>query len=140
MKKIFSNYTEDYRTSIALLFLRLVFGLGICLHGWPKIQNSTSWAGDGFPAALQVLAAVSEFGGGIAWIIGALVPLASLGVFCTMAVAVHMHMIIKGDPFVGKDGSYELGLIYLVFAAAMLLIGPGKFSLDQVVFKSKKLC
>ena len=89
-------------------------------------------------AFLQVLAAVSEFGGGVAWIIGALVPLASFGLFCTMAVAVHMHMIVKGDPFVGKDGSYEAGLIYLVFAVTMLVTGPGKFSLDHFVFKSKK--
>jgi putative oxidoreductase len=138
MKKIFSNYTQDSRTSAALLILRLVFGLALVFHGWSKIQNPTSWAGDSFPGFLQALAALSEFGGGIAWIVGALVPLASFGMLCTMGVAIHLHMIIKGDPFVGKDGSYELAMIYFVFAVAMILVGPGKYSLDQLIFKSKK--
>jgi putative oxidoreductase len=138
MKKIFSNYTQDSRTSAALLILRLVFGLALVFHGWSKIQNPTSWAGDSFPGFLQALAALSEFGGGLAWMVGALVPLASFGILCTMAVAIHMHMIIKGDPFVGHEGSYELAMIYFVFAMAMIFVGPGKYSLDQLIFKSKK--
>ena len=138
MKKLFANYTTDTRSSLALLLLRLILGLAMALHGWPKIQNPTSWAGEGFPAFLQALAAISEFGGGIAWIAGALIPLVSFGLLCTMAVAVHMHMIIKGDPFVGKEGSYELALIYLTFSVALLIVGPGKYSIDQLFFKSKK--
>lgn len=138
MKKIFANSTHETRASIGLLLLRLVLGLAMTIHGWPKIQNPTNWAGDGFPAFLQLLAAVSEFGGGIAWIIGCLSVLASFGLFCTMAMATYVHMIVKGDPFVGKDGSYELALIYFVFAIAIMVAGPGKFSVDQYLFKSKK--
>jgi putative oxidoreductase len=138
MKKIFSNYTQDSRISTALLLMRLVLGTGIALHGWGKIQNPTSWAGDGFPAALQALAAISEFGGGIGIALGALTVLSGFGLFCTMAVAVHMHAIVKGDPFVGKGGSYEPALIYLVFAVLIMLTGPGKFSIDQYLFKTKK--
>ena len=137
MKKFFTIPSHNQRTSIGLLLMRLVFGLGMAIHGFPKIQNPTAWAGEGFPAFLQLLAAVSEFGGGIAWILGALIPLASFGIFCTMAVAVHMHAIIKGDPFVGKDGSYEIALFYLIFAVVMILTGPGKFSVDQYLFKNK---
>lgn len=137
MKKIFCNHTSDTRTSLGLLIMRLVMGLAMSLHGFPKIQNPMAWAGEGFPPFMQLLAAISEFGGGIALILGLLVPLASLGLLCTMAVAVHMHAIVKGDPFVGHNGSYELALIYLCFAVLMILAGPGKFSLDQKLFKSK---
>lgn len=138
MKTLFANYTKDSRISFALLLMRLVLGIAMALHGWPKIQNPTAWAGEGFPPFMQLLAAISEFGGGIAWVIGALSVLGSFGVFCTMAMATYVHAVVKGDPFVGKDGSYELASIYLVFALAIMLIGPGKFSVDQYLFKSKK--
>jgi putative oxidoreductase len=129
---------QDTRTSLALLILRVLLGTGMMLHGFPKIQNPMAWAGDTFPAFLQLLAAVAEFGGGLAWIIGLLVPLASFGLMCTMAVAVYVHAVVKGDPFVGKEGSYELAAIYLAFSLVMLLIGPGRFSLDLIFFKKKK--
>ena len=134
MKNFFQNRTVDTRLSIGFLIMRLVMGLAMSLHGLPKIQNPMAWAGDGFPSFLQLLAAISEFGGGIALIVGLLVPLASLGIVCTMAVAVHMHAIVKGDPFVGHEGSYELASIYLCFAVLMILAGPGKYSLDQKLF------
>ena len=90
----------------------------------------------GVPSILQGLAALWEFGGGIAWILGLLTPLASFGLACTMTVAVWMHAIVRGDPFVpsGPGGSYELASIYLCIAVLLLLSGPGRFSLDPVVF------
>ena len=82
------------------------------------------------PAIFQALAAISEFGGGLAWIIGALVPLASLGIACTMLVAIHKHVIVSGQPFVGKGGSYESALIFLAIAVLLVAVGPGRFSID----------
>ncbi len=128
--------------SIALLLLRLVVGAAFVLHGWGKIQNPFGWAGpeSTIPGFFQFLAALSEFGGGIAWILGLLTPLASLGIACTMAVAVHMHMIVRHDPFVNLTGgtSYEPALVYLVVALAILALGPGKFSLDHKIFGERK--
>jgi putative oxidoreductase len=53
-----------------------------------------------------------------------------------MAVAVWMHAVVRGDPFVpsGPGGSYELASIYFCIAILLLLAGPGRFSLDRVVF------
>ena len=119
---------------IAMLLFRVVAGLAFMFHGWGKIQAPFTWMGEGTPGILQALAAVAEFGGGFAWIIGLLMPLASLGMLCTMAVAVHFHAIIKGDPFVGHEGSYELALLYLVISIVFIAVGPGKFSLDRKFF------
>ncbi|AGC48733.1 hypothetical protein MYSTI_07461 [Myxococcus stipitatus DSM 14675] len=123
--------------SVGLLVLRVVAGAAFMLHGWSKIQNPFSWMGAdaSVPGVLQALAALSEFGGGLAWILGALVPLASLGIFFTMAVATHFHAVIKGDPFVGHTGSYEIALLYLALAVAMMTVGPGKFSVDALLRK-----
>ncbi|HEY1172433.1 MAG TPA: DoxX family protein [Verrucomicrobiae bacterium] len=139
--RLFQPLALDNRTSIGLLLLRLVVGLAFMFHGWGKIQKPFEWMGPDakMPGYLQMLAAVSEFGGGLAWMLGALIPLASFGILCTMAVAVHTHMIAKGDPFVSNTGggSYELAGVYLTVALLLLLAGPGRFSLDKVIFGEK---
>jgi len=132
---LFNNFVGG-RVGIGLLLLRLVVGAAFLFHGWPKIQNPFGWMGPTAttPGWLQALAAVSEFGGGAAWIVGLLTPLAAFGILCTMATALHMHVVLRGDPFVGKGASYELALVYLTVAVLLLLAGPGRFALDALVF------
>jgi putative oxidoreductase len=123
-------------TSAALFALRVVCGAAFMFHGWSKIANPFGWMGPTatMPGILQSLAALSEFGGGLAWILGLLTPLASFGIACTMVVAVYMHAIVMGDPFVGRAGSYELASIFLTVSLLFLAAGPGKFSLDRAIF------
>ena len=124
--------------SSALLILRLIAGTAFVIHGWGKMQNPFGWMGPQAPVPgfFQFLAAISEFGGGIAWILGFLTPFASLGIGCTMAVAVFTHLTVMKDPFVNPTGggAYELALVYLGIAVLILTMGPGKFSLDAKVF------
>ena len=123
---------------IALLLLRVTAGLAFVIHGWPKIQNPFGWMGpEGFaPGVLQALAALSEFGGGLAWVFGLLTRLASLGVASTMVVAFSTHAFLRGDPFVSKTGgpSFELAAVYLCIALLLIALGPGRISLDRKVF------
>jgi putative oxidoreductase len=130
------------RASVGLLFLRLVAGLAFTFHGYGKIQHPFEWMGPNatVPGVFQMLAAISEFGGGLAWMLGLLTPLASLGLACTMTVAVWTHAAVLHDPFVAKgpgSGSYELASVYLCFAALLLLSGPGCFSVDRLIFGEK---
>jgi putative oxidoreductase len=122
----------------ALLLLRVVAGLAFMMHGWGKIQNPFGWMGpDAFaPGLLQALAALAEFGGGLAWIVGLLTPLASLGIAATMAVAVAFHAFMRGDPFVALGGgpSYELAALFFCLALLLLAMGPGRHSLDRKIF------
>lgn len=123
---------------IALLLLRTVAGLAFMFHGWSKIQNPFGWMGpDSFaPGLFQALAALAEFGGGLAWILGLLTPVASLGIAATMGVAFWFHAVMRGDPFVasGGGGSYELAALYLCIALLLLAVGPGRISLDRALF------
>lgn len=125
------------RTGVALLAIRLIVGLAFVLHGKDKIQSPMSWMGPDSPVPgfLQALAALSEFGGGLALIFGFLTPLASLGIFFTMAYALFMVHLPKGAPFVAGGGSsYEIVALYLVLMIALLLCGPGAYSLDALLF------
>lgn len=136
LKKCFVVSSFSKKTSAALFLLRLVAGLAFVFHGWPKIQNAMSWMGPEapIPGVLQLLAAVSEFGGGVCWILGLLTPLASIGISMTMAVAVFFHAS-KGDPFVGHGGpSFELALVYLCIGVLFFCCGPGDFSADKKIF------
>jgi putative oxidoreductase len=128
----------DTRISAGLFLLRFVAGIAFMLHGWPKMQNPFNWMGAEakIPGILQFLAAFSEFGGGLAWVLGLLTPLASLGLFFTMSFASFVHFS-KGDPFVGRGGSYEPALLYAVIALLFILAGPGRFSFDAKFFGKK---
>jgi putative oxidoreductase len=138
IKQAFAASKHTLFGDVALLLLRVVVGLAFTIHGWGKVQHPFDWMGpDGFaPNYLQALAAVSEFGGGIAWILGLLTPLASLGIACTMGVAFWMHTFMRGDPFVSPTGgmSSEPAAAYFCIAFLLLSMGPGRISLDRVLF------
>ena len=127
--------------SLALLLLRLIVGVAFLYHGWGKIQNTFAWmpAGSPIPGFLQFLAALSEFGGGAALILGLFTPLASLGLGLTMLVATYFHAIVMNDPFVNLtgDGSFEPALGYLGISVLFMALGPGKISLDALLFRIK---
>lgn len=139
MRRLYADFVTG-SGAVGLLVLRVVAGAALMLHGLPKIQSPFGWMGPnaGMPGVLQALAALAEFGGGLALILGLLTPVAALGIACTMAVAivkVHLH-----DPFVAAGGgkSKELAAIYLAIALVLLLAGPGALSLDAQLFGKKR--
>jgi putative oxidoreductase len=116
-------------------------GAAFILHGWPKIQNPFGWmnamGGSSIPSWLQGLAAFAEFGGGIALILGLLTPIAAFGLVCQMVAALFIVHLPSRDPFVAPapgQSSYELALVYLVVAISLIVLGPGKFSVDALLF------
>ncbi|MGE3684063.1 MAG: DoxX family protein [Bdellovibrionales bacterium] len=119
------------RVSSGLFVLRLVAGAAFVTHGSGKITSPMGWMGPEapVPGVFQALAAVAEFGGGLAWILGLFTPLASLGLIITMSVAAFFH-ISRGDGFVN---GYELASVYLAISLLLFLAGPGRFSLDALI-------
>ena len=139
MRHLFYCDTVGNIGSAGLLLLRLVMGAAFILHGWPLIQHPLDWMGpeSPVPGILQALAALAEFGGGLALVVGLLTRLASLGLVATMTVAVFMVHLPHGDPFVSQTGgrSYELAAVYLACAVIFLLLGPGRLSIDALLFR-----
>ncbi len=135
LKKILFAEGVGGKGGLALLLLRLVAGAAFILHGWPKFQHAFSWMGpDSVPPVLQFLAAFAEFAGGLALVAGLLTRVAAFGIWCVMSYALFVVHIPKGDPFVSQGGSsYELAAVYWVIMMALMLRGPGLFSLDGVI-------
>ena len=144
-KKIFQLKAQSYPVSLALLLLRLNVGIAFVIHGWGKIQSPFSWippeAPMHIPAVFQFLAAVAEFCGGIALVIGLITPLASLGIGITMSVALYAQIVLFKAPLVNLQGgnSYEIALAYFCLAVLFLAAGPGKFSVDGLIFGERKI-
>lgn len=142
IKKLLATRVSPTYIDAALLFIRLVMGAAFMIHGWGKIQTPMSWMpmGAPVPGFFQLLAAISEFGGGLSLIIGLLTRLGSLGLLFTMLVATSTHAFMLHDPFVnttGQGGSYELALMYFSLAVFFVCNGPGKFSLDSKIFGTR---
>lgn len=100
-------------------------------HGWPKLSAFAEKAAD-FPDPFGVgsslsltLAIVGEVGGSILLVLGLGTRLGAVPFLVTMMVAV---LVIHGDdPWARK----ELAVTYAVPALALLLAGPGRFSVDR---------
>ena len=139
MRTFFPTFISGWGAA-TLLVVRVVMGVAFILHGWPKIQNPMGWmnamGGEAVPSFLQALAALAEFGGGIALLLGFLTPLAALGIVCQMLGALFMVHFPMGHPFVAATGgpSYELPLVYLALAILLLVMGPGRWSFDALLF------
>lgn len=118
--------------SIVTLILRVAFGLMLIGHGFQKIEGFSAMS-SGFPdplgigsCASLVLAIFGEFACSIALILGVLSRLAVIPMIITMAVAffgVHGGNIADG----------ELALAYLVVFVALLISGPGQYSIDGAI-------
>lgn len=141
IKSFFKTRQQAKDIDIVILIMRIVVGYAFIQYGWGKIQNPMAWMGPEAPVPgfFQLLAAVSEFGGGIALILGLLTRLASLGILCTMIGAVSMHAFVMGDPFISMTGgsSYATAAIYLLISLLFVVHGPGQFSADRKIFGVK---
>ncbi|HAR46596.1 MAG: DoxX family protein [Nitrospirae bacterium GWC2_57_13] len=129
---------QPVSVDVVLLFMRVIVGYAFILHGWGKIQSPMSWMGaeSPVPGIFQALAALSEFAGGFALILGLLTRLGALGIGFTMTVAVLMHRFVLVDPFVNLTGgrSYEQATSYLLIALLLVIVGAGRYSLDRKIF------
>lgn len=138
---MFAVRDEAVAADVMLLLARIVVGYAFIQHGWGKIETPLTWMGNGssVPGIFQALAAISEFGGGIALIAGLLTRLGAFGIACTMTVAIYMHWFVMGDPFVNLTGgrSFELASAYLLIALLFVVLGAGRFSLDKMVFGTR---
>jgi putative oxidoreductase len=120
-----------------LLILRFGIGTMFIFHGLPKIMGGPEkWLTVGskmsligvsfFPEFWGFMAGFAEFVGGFLLILGFFFRPALLMMIFTMVIAT-MHHLASGDAFSRWSHSAEMGILFV----ALLLIGPGRFSLDE---------
>lgn len=128
MNLLFTNRGKD----LALLILRVGFGLGMIYHGYGKVAGGAegtiafaTTAGFPLPVLFGWAGALSEFLGGIGLVLGLFARPSAFFVACTMTTAAFVRH--AADPF----GEKEKALAYLVVALAILVAGAGRYSIDR---------
>ncbi len=129
--------------SLGLLVLRLTVGTLLAGHGAQKLfgwfegpgwRNTATWA-EGMnmrPGEVWgTLAGAGEFGGGTLMALGLLDPIGPVAAIGAMSMATaKAHW---GKPIWAAKGGAELAVSYGAAAATILLAGPGKLSLDELL-------
>src|SRR5207302_4264241 len=137
--------------------LRLILAYGFMEHGFAKLARGP----DAFPAIVQALGVPAphlmgwltifvEIFGGLAVLLGALVPLASIPMAAVLMVAmitVHLpygfssmklQAVTTAGAQFGPPG-YETDLLYLACLAALVLGGSGTLAIDGLLATRRKV-
>ena len=112
--------------------LRVVCGVALMTHGYPKILNPFGAAGmvEGlgfYPGVLwSPLLAITEFFGGLLLAIGLFTRPAALGTTVVLLVTVWFHWITQGEGYSGAEKSILWAAITFYFLA----VGANRHSVD----------
>jgi putative oxidoreductase len=125
----------DRRVGAALLLLRLFVGVAFIQHAAGKLMHPAEFAAEfGIPVWLALATMLTQLVGGILLIVGALTPLAALGIAATMLTATIL-LIQRGEPFINPAGhSWENSVFYLISGICLALGGAGRWSVDAWLF------
>lgn len=118
---------------LAVLVLRTALGVQMLMgHGWGKLATFSERAAT-FPDPLHIghstslaLAIVGEVGCSVLICLGLLTRFAAVGSAITMAVA---FFLVHHAHLTGENNG-EMSFLYMIGYIAILLIGPGRYSLD----------
>ena len=131
--------------------IRLIVGYGFVAHGYAKmVRGPAQFAGVlhalGVPAP-QVMAwatIVVELAGGLAVLVGALVPFVSVPMAAVLLVAmfkvhlpygfssVKLLSVTEAGAQFGRPG-YEINLLYLACLETLVIGGPGPWAVDGLL-------
>ena len=135
MRKLLSTKYSAGAFNTAMLLMRLTFGILMMHHGYGKLTAFNETAGHiphffGMSGSLTTaLVVFAEFFCALFIVLGLFTRLACVPLIINMAYA--LFMAHKGDVF----GQGEVATLYLAAFVVILLVGPGRVSVDSMTGK-----
>ena len=136
--------------------IRLIVGYGFMEHGYAKLARGPDdfagilhALGMPAPALLAWTTILVELLGGLAVLVGAFIPLASVPMAVVLLVAIvtvhlpngfssiKLQSVTAAGAHFGQPG-YETDLLYLLSLAALVLGGSGPYSLDRLLIRDSR--
>lgn len=126
---------------VGLLILRVVLGLTLAAHGYNKffgggrIPGTARWFSSiGMKAGTfqAVVAASTEMSAGLGLAAGLLTPVTAAGFVALMFVAI--WTVHRPNGFFIINEGWEYCMVLAVCAVVVATVGPGQYSLDQLIF------
>ena len=111
------------RSAIGVIFI--VHGIGKFNPGFVNFLSSL-----GIPPEMQIPIALAELVPGILLIVGILSRLSAALLAIIMLGAI---FLVKGAQSIAGDGGIELDLILLASVLVIMIVGPGKISISQII-------
>lgn len=124
-----------YNLDAALLILRLVLGIVMIVHGYPKLLGFAGTAGFfasagiPLPSLAAAYATIVEVGGGILIILGVAADLVGL-LFAIDMLGAMIFVHIKNG-FSTATGGIEFPLVLFAMALAIAFAGPGGIAVGR---------
>jgi putative oxidoreductase len=149
---LYARLTIPQRQSWFAIPLRLIVGYGFMEHGYAKLARGPDSfvailhaLGTPAPALLAWATILVELFGGLAVLVGALVPLVSIPMIAVLLVAIFTVHVPNGFSSIKLESvdamgahfgppGYETDLLYVAAIVALVLGGSGPLALDRFLF------
>jgi putative oxidoreductase len=129
--------TLDFLKDIPLLAMRLVLAWGFwnpAMMKWKNIDGIADWFGQmGYPLPTlnAYMAATTELAGAVLLFLGIGTRLISIPLMVVMLVAIFTVHLANG--FEAGSNGFEIPLYYLIMLLALMVYGPGKYSVEGIL-------
>ena len=125
---------EKFLNDIVFIGLRSAVGVIFVLHGISKLDPgfANNLPNMGLPAEMAIPIALAELIPGILIVLGVLSRLSASLISIIMLGAIFM---VKGAQSITGKGGVELDLILLASVLVIMIVGPGRISLAQIIKK-----
>ncbi len=125
---------EKFLNDVVFIGLRSTIGVIFILHGISKFNPgfAENLPNMGLPAEMAIPIALAELIPGILLVLGVLSRLSASLISIIMLGAIFM---VKGAQSITGKGGVELDLILLASVLVIMIAGPGKISVAQIIKK-----
>lgn len=145
LKKTYNSFVQSLQKlkDLPPLFMRIILAIGFYGPAMMKLKNFNNiveWFGSigiPFPTLNAYLATTTETLGFVLLFLGLGTRIIAIPLMITMVVAiVTVHL---GHGFEAGNNGFEIPLYYFIMLFTLLIYGSGKYSLDYLLNKNKKL-